>query len=354
MENQQKITKGELMEELLRNYFLSLGYYVIRGVKYKYEGFDITDVDLCLYGRSSSLTRERINVDIKNKKTPQAFERILWVNGLKELLKFDSCIVATTDQRPMINAFGHLHNTIILDGSFLSKLKVNSFPERLTEEDFLSILSKHKSYKTFSNKDWKYIYESSKSRLLTELDFSGFNSELFVLKYFMEKALVDQQKREDATRMTYITLSHLLIIIDYIVKDIAFLDNTGREKKLSDGFKFGNLGKDGVDKIISMAVHIAGNKSANSVMKSLESVPTDILKDFFSKNENTKNLFSWAKDFEKMAYNRIFINPENIDTSLKGILSVMLDYIGVERKRFYELFPKNIQPSLFVEGDTPK
>ena len=170
----------------------------------------------------------------------------------------------------------------------------------------------------------------------------------------MEKTLVDQQKREDATRMIYITLSHLLIIIDYIVKDIAFLDNAGREKKLSDGFKFGNLGKDGVDKIISMAVHIAGNKSANSVMKSLEGVSIDILRDFFSKNENIKNLFSWAKDFEKIAYNRTFINPENIDTSLKGILSVMLDYIGVERKIFYELFPKNIQPSLFVEGDTPK
>lgn len=102
------------MEELLRNYFLNLGYYVIRGVKYKYEGFDITDVDLYLYGRSSSLTRERINVDIKNKKTPQAFERILWVNGLKELLKFDSCIVATTDQRSVINAFGHLHNLSLI------------------------------------------------------------------------------------------------------------------------------------------------------------------------------------------------------------------------------------------------
>jgi len=341
------------MEELLRNYFLSLGYYVIRGVKYKYEEFDITDVDLYLYGRSSSLTRERINVDIKNKKTPQAFERILWVNGLKELLNFDSCIVATTDQRPVINTFGHLHNTIVLNGSFLSKIKVNSFPERLTEEDFLSMLSKHKCYKTFNNKDWKYIYEGSKSRLLTELDFSGFNLELLVLRYFMDTALVDQQKKEDATRMIYITLSHLLIIIDYIVKDIAFLDNIGREKKLSDGFKFGNLGRNGVDKIISMAAHIAGTKSANSVMKSLETVPIDILKDFFSKNENTKNLFLWAKEFEKIAYNRIFINPEKIDTSLKGVLSVMLDYMGVERKKFYELFPKNVQPSLFAEGDTP-
>lgn len=348
MENQQKITKGELMEELLRNYFLSLGYYVVRGIKYKYEGCDITDVDLYLYGRSSSLTRERINVDIKNKKSPQAFERILWVNGLRHLLNFDYCVVATTDQRPVINTFGNLHNTIILDGAFLAKLKANSFPERLTEDDFLEKLSKYKSYNTFQNKDWRYIYEVSKSRLLTEMDFSGFNSELFVLKYYLEKILIDQQKREIAMRMAYITLSHLLIIIDFIIKDIAFLDSIGREKKLSDGFKFGNLGKEGVDKIISMAVQIAGSKTANSVIKSLNSIPTDILKDFFSKNENTKNLFGWAKEFERIGYNRQFINPEDLDTSLKGVLSVMLDYIGVERKKFFELFPLNIQTSLFL------
>ena len=53
MENQTTLFKGELMEELLRNYFHNLGYYVVRGIKYKYENFDITDVDLYLYGRLS-------------------------------------------------------------------------------------------------------------------------------------------------------------------------------------------------------------------------------------------------------------------------------------------------------------
>src|SRR5690349_18167138 len=122
MDIQPILRKGENMEELIRNYFLTLGYYVVRGVKYQYQGYDVTDVDLYLYGRSSSLTRERINVDIKNKKSPQAFERILFATGLKKLLGFDSCIVATTDKRPAVHEFGQAHETIILDGEFLAKI----------------------------------------------------------------------------------------------------------------------------------------------------------------------------------------------------------------------------------------
>lgn len=349
MTNQKAMTKGELMEELLRKYFLNLGYFVVRGVKYRYEDNDITDVDLYLYGRASSLTRERINVDIKNKKTPQSFERILWANGLRNLLEFDSCIVATTDRRPVIQKFGQIHKTIVLDGSFLAKIRSGTHTNRLTEEEIINKLSNHKSYKRFKNKDWRYIYESSKSTLLTEQDFAGFNKELVYLGYFIEKIMTDEQKREDAMRMVYIIISHLLIIIDYIIKDIAFLDNTQREKKLSDGLKFGNLGKEGVDKIVSMAVQISGVKSASSVMKSLENIPSDILKDFFSKNENAKNLFVWAKDFEEIGFTRELIIPDSIQISLKGVITLFLDFFGVERKKFFNFFSKSTQMSIPLE-----
>lgn len=340
MENQPTLFKGELMEELLRIYFLNLGYYVARGVKFKYDIYDITDVDLFLYGRSSSLTRNRINVDIKNRKSPQTFERILWANGLKKLLNFDSCIVATTDNKPVFHAFGQMHKTTILDGSFLNKLRSNQTNDRISEEDLQRELSLHKSYKTFANKDWKFIYEQSKSKLLSEQDFSGFNSTLSTLHYFIEKSLTDKQKQEISTRMIYLTLSHLLIIMDFIIKDIAFLEQPEREKKLSDGLKFGNLGKDGVDKIINMALLIAGNKSSNSIYKQIESMPTEILKEFFGKNENAKNLFNWARDFEGLGFKKNIIFPDLIDIHLKSLIAVMLDFMGIERKKFFSINEK--------------
>lgn len=349
MDNQQKdiLAKGELMEELIRNYFISSGYFVLRGVKFRYEKNDITDVDLYLYGRSSSITRQRINVDIKNKKTPQAFERILWANGVRKLLKFDSCIVATTDRRPVVHKFGQLHNTIILDGAFLSKLRSNSYSDRLSEEELVQRISKNKSYEISGGKNWRNIYEESKSRMLSELDFSGFNTALPYIEHFVEKILTDPQKQEDATRLLYLIISHLLITIDFILKDVSFLNVSEREKKLLNGFKYGNLGKDGVDTLISIAIQISGKSSTNSLLKkSLDGIPIDILKDFFIKNENTKNLFNWAREFEKMGFNRNFMNPENLASSLRGVISLMLDFLGVDRKKFFSVYPVQAQIEL--------
>lgn len=335
MDTQLKLFKGELMEELLRMYFLNLGYYVVRGIKLRYDNIDLTDVDLFLYGRTSSLSRERINVDIKNKRSPQALERIVWANGLMRILNFDSCIVATTDSRPLVHSFAQMHDTMVLDGNFLNKLKPNEADDRFSEDALLIELSKYKCYKLYPNKDWRYIYESSKSKLLTELDYSGFNSSLINLNYFIDNYITETQKRECSLRMIYIILSHALIIMDYIIKDIAFLEPKDREKKLSDGLRFGNLGKDGVDKIISMAVHISGSTSVNTFLKSLDDIPTDILKDFFSKNEITKRLFSWAKEFEYLGYNKILKQPNDIDVNLKGVISVILDFIRIDRRKFF-------------------
>lgn len=345
MEGQQKLHKGEQMEEQLRDYFLSLGFYVARAVEYRYEGNLVTDIDLFLYGRSSSLTRERITVEIKNKKKPQAFERILVVNGLKKLLNFNGCIVATTDQKPILHKFGNLHDTHILDGTFLSKLKKTNNSERLFEEELMSIFAKYKSHKTFPNKDWRSLYQSSKSKLLSEQDFSGFNETIYLLEYFINKSIVDVQKCEDATRMIYIIISHLLLTVDFISKDIAFLETAEREKKFLDGFNFGNLGKDGVDKIVSVAGELA-KKSTSSFKKELENNNNQILKDFFSKLEISKNLHNWAKDFEKFAFSREFLNPyKSLPPHAVGVISMFLDFFQISRRTFFEAYNTTIEPS---------
>jgi hypothetical protein len=344
IEKQLTMFKGELMEELLRNYFLSLGYYVVRGAKLRYENIDFTDIDLFLYARSFSLTRERINVDIKNKKSPQAFDRIVWANGIMKILDFDSCIVATTDTRSLVHSFAQSHKTTILDGAFLQKLRsASKLTERLSEEEFINKIVTFKSYKTFPNKDWRFIYEQLKSKLLTELDFSGFNSSLESLNYFIEKSLTDEQKREGAIRMTYIVISYLLVIMDFIVKDTAFLEQKDREKILSNGLKFGNLGKEGVDKIIQMAVTISGNSSASAVIKSLENIPVDILKDFFIRFENSRNLFEWSKEFETISFKRELMMPDKLNTSLKSVLSVMLDFLQIERKKYFSTLQGDVE-----------
>ncbi len=337
MAKQAELFKGELMEEKLRMYFLNNGYYVVRGIKYEFEGNEITDIDLFLYGRSSGLSRERINVDIKNKRIPKAFERILWTNGLQRLLGFDKCVVATSDTRETIRNYGLMHDTMVLNGNFLQKLNYE-ISKRISEEDLYNILSKHKSYKTYRNQSWKSLYETSKTRLINELDFSGFNSSLIHLRYFLNKCF-DQQKKATALRMSYAILSHSLLILDYVLKDIAFLEPTLRQDNLKNGLKYGNLGREGVHRTIDMAVKMTGSKvSANQIKKTLETDDINILVEFFSKVETIKNVFGWAIQLEELSFNKNFINPNEISPALQGVLALFLDYFEIKRTSFFNQF----------------
>ena len=335
------ILKGELMEEKLRQYFLDNGYYVARGVKYKYDDLDITDIDLFLYSKVSSLSRERINVDIKNKKSPKAFERIIWTKGLQNLLLFDSCVVATSEKRDSIRQYGKKHNVLILDGEFLQRLNYK-VENRIPEDVFLKDLSRIKSLNVFKNQTWNNLYEDSKSRLLNELDFSGFNKSLITVKYFIEKCF-NPQKREQATRTLYATLSHSLIILDYVLRDIMFLEINLRKETLSDGLKFGNLGREGVNRTIDMAIKITNSKiPANVIKQSIDTNQTDILVDFFSKSDISKNIFKIAVDLENKALSKTYITPDLLDSPIRSLMYLFLDFFSINRKSFYDLYNQKI------------
>src|SRR5262245_50281468 len=110
--------KGPSMEEALRYYFIRNGYYTLRSVPFIYREFDVTDVDIWLYERPSAVSRQRIIVDAKNRKTPQAIERIFWTLGLRVALGVEQAIVATTERRPAVAEFGKLKGLVVLDGAF--------------------------------------------------------------------------------------------------------------------------------------------------------------------------------------------------------------------------------------------
>ena len=68
--------KGFVTEELLREYFLRAGFFVVRGANLQYDQLELTDVDLWIYERSATLARRRTIIDVKDKQKPQAAERL--------------------------------------------------------------------------------------------------------------------------------------------------------------------------------------------------------------------------------------------------------------------------------------
>ena len=329
--------KGPAAEEALRNYFLSIGYFAVRGCKFTFNKFDVTDVDLWLYARNSPLNRERICVDIKNKKTPQALERIFWAKGLQAVLQLDSCIVATTDTRSDVSEFGLQHNVKVLDGKFLSRLTKSprSQQTRIMEEDFLSDIESG-SLGRLSG-DWRGRYEVSKSRLLHSLNFDGCNAWLDDISYLLAQIASGINTR----RLLYATCSHMLIAVDFILRDLVTADHELRRQVIENGIRYGTAGQQFTEKVGRMAAALVESVAAqpglaqtikHELRAQAEVVKADVLADFFSKTGAGASLFEVALAFEEAAFSPQVPQQSSMPTSCQGVIGVLADFCGVDRK----------------------
>jgi hypothetical protein len=115
-----------------------LGVYVYRCVSYQFEDEEVTDIDAWLYGRQSASVRTRTIVDVKDKQSPKAFERVLWARGIQLAFGCDRAIVATTDRGAKIVRFAHQQKVGLLTKDFLDRLqsKIDT-SDRMTLEQFI-------------------------------------------------------------------------------------------------------------------------------------------------------------------------------------------------------------------------
>lgn len=340
--NKKKSNKGKIAEEALRQYFLSLGFFVIRSIQFWFRSYQITDVDLFLYIKKTSITRERINVDIKNKRTPQAIERIFWTKGLKEVLNFDNCVVATTDKRTDTREFGSLHGVTVLDGKALGRIiNIYKTPEDiLTEEDIISAFDSPTIIA--HNIKWTKLYQQCKQDLLTNQNFNGFNLFFNYAKRSFDDLMASHNKSEPALRFLYISISFMLLAIDFKTSQLAYLEREERKQALTEGFRYGEAGKQRADEILESAITLAehvGNRNLftrstlrSEIEKQLESFPAESLGVYFSKPDVMKSLFKLARQFHEIAF---FSKPtkfKELQPELKSIIGLLADVYNIDRK----------------------
>lgn len=339
------LSKGMMMEEQLRNYFLKAGYYVVRGVPFVYEGFDVTDIDLWLYSRASSVSREITLVDSKNKKTPQAIERIFWVQGLRIATKATNAIVATTDKRQEVKDFGRDLDVLVLDGNFLNKLtKTNDQSnKRLSDEEFFAKINAYTLSKL--DGDWRGRVLLSKSLLVKSLSFDSCNEWLAQGRFFAEQSVVRESERETALRCLYLICSFIAISLDYCMKELSFYEQTERSVLIKDGFTYGSAkGSSGLKRVLNIAIGLVEEHANDglaisrqvraSVQQQLDQLNTAILGEYFSKNDVARTLFTSAKEFEQLAMARDFKTHDASSIELRSMLYCLLDYWNIDRVIF--------------------
>jgi len=324
--------KGLTSEEVLRKYFLELGFYVVRGVKFFFQNdSEITDIDLWLYNKVSPIIRHKTNVDAKNKMKPKAMERIIWAKGVQQILHLDSCIVATTSTQHIISEFGEMHDVIVLDGKFLTKLmdKFKGDTTRLSEEEFYSCIQPRKDDST--GKEWIESYIFSKSMLLEGADFNACNCLMNNLHNCITNFLSLGQRQQASLRLIYLILSYLVILLDSILKDMIFLEKSERKEKLTNGLRFGDNGKETIEKLRA----VIGKDYYDVLSNKAKELPTEIIAEYISNVEVYSSLFEVAKKLENIAYNRTLIFPGKLDSQLQSIIAVFLDYFKINRKVFF-------------------
>lgn len=343
------LSKGPSMEEALRFYFIRNGYYTLRAVPFVYRGFDVTNIDIWLYDRPSAVSRQRIIVDAKNRKTPQALERIFWTLGLSAALGVEQAIVATTDKRPAVFEFGKSKNVVVFDGAFCARLLANPeiLRQRLSEEEFTKLIDSYALGKLSGN--WKERMTASKAMILDGLDYNAVNRWLGEAKFFAEQTLLVPTYKEVGCRILYLLVSFVAIAMDFLMKDLAFAEAGVKLAAVNNGLRYGTEGEEGTQRVVNLAVGLVeqyatgqrgiGQRIKSALAKDLDSIKTGMLAEYLARQNVTQDLFATAKALESAAYARRFTALDELPATGRALIGVLLDFWEVDRVRFYGNLP---------------
>ena len=343
--NKKTGSKGHGFEERLRTYFDQAGFFAVRGVSFRFEDEDVSDIDVWLYERPNAIARRRTIVDAKNRLRPKAVERILWLKGFQEGLRIESAVVATTDTRSSIKRFAESVGLSVLDGGAIERLdnteKLDGY-ERLSSEEFIGQLSLID--KARGSKQWRAKFESCKTSLITNLGFLSTNENIDSAKFFLENAFIlDDAAKEACLRAFLALLSYSAISLDYAIKDFSFRSLDERNEALRLGLRFGEGGGSSTLESVRIAIQLVrqyadnGNAVARQVQtkfsEAANHLPVEIIAEFVAKIAPSDNLFRVAKELDRAAYLREMTSFDSLSVDAKSFVGVFLDYVGIPRKK---------------------
>jgi hypothetical protein len=333
-------TKGPALEELVRAYFARQGFFVLRSVPYRFDDEDVTDLDVWLYARQAASVRIRAVVDVKNKKTPKAFERVLWVKGLQQAMKCDRALIATTDASPALLRFAKSQNIAVLSKNFLEKLsKKLDIHERLTLEGFVEQIQTNPAMK--QDGDWLKILGDAKSSIASMAGFPAFNKAMFAFRFFAERAEVRIQHKDAALRCALLTAALACIALDVGLEPFVFGDIEQRRAGLNEGVMFGDSGDGRVQFSIDAAIDALSEGLLNGraiaaqareqLQKRLADIRAEVIAEYFMREHNAQHLFNVARELDEAAHTVGEISNLSLSLEAKSVLGVFADFVNVKR-----------------------
>lgn len=344
----KKIPKGFLLEELLRAYFLRAGFFVIRGVPFRFIDEDLTDVDLWLYERPTGTSRRVQICDIKYKQRPKAVERIFWTKGLAEALNVDGAYVATTDKRRSLRSVAKKLDIQLIDGSDIDRIQSSHqilFSHRIAGEDLLAELQAID--KDSKNKK----LQEARTEILTSLaDGFGAPSVVRALSAFKKLASAvsiyppNSSAARAAGRLAYLSAAIACISLDFVSIEAAFRPIEERRELLLKAVRLGALSNESGQKALILALALvekyapAGRATAIAVETGLHNdlnlIPAEIIADQAVNLIKADQLFSVGRELEEASHSVDLPSFDDLSIPAKSMLGAFLDYTGGDREHF--------------------
>jgi len=335
------LAKGAGLEELARAYFARQGFVAIRSVSIQFEGEEVTDVDVWLYGRQGGGSRTRGLVDVKDKKSPKAFERVMWARGMQLALGCDRAVVTTTDTNAKVTRFAQQQKVALLTAAFLRHWAGGDdvLKDRLSLEELISSIQSYAGQK--QDGDWVKQIAIAKSAVVSLAPYPAFNKAVSSFRFFAERAATRPQHREQALRGAFLSASLACMALDAGLEKLAFEDPTTRHRLLYSGVTYGDAGDNRVQASIDtvLAVIAKGMKNGRTIARQtsealegmFSEVRAEIIAEFFAKEQNASHLFPVARELEFRAHARSRAEMTALSIEAKSVLGVFADFVGAKR-----------------------
>lgn len=357
--------KGFETEELVRSYFLGAGFFVVRGVRLKNGGDELTDIDLWLYERSATLARRRIIIDIKDNDQPKAAERLFFVKGLAEVIQVEATGIVTSDTRRSLRELARKHNVLWIDNADLQRLKTSEkllLSSRISDEELYKMIADVDSSR--SSKVIRDSFSAIKSSVADRFGPSCANAALDGVQNFANRAIEAHPRSSAAQlfcRLTYLCAAIAGAALDFTSGEIGLRPHADRLAYFTKAIRFGEDAQGTEDKlrwaeavIRDFAPNGAGTAEAmrTRFLSALQSVPAESLADVVAKMANTDRLFRSARDLECAAYAKEQMGFDALSIDAKSLLGAILDFAGVDRSLFASSWESSLgKPSKGEEQD---
>ncbi|MBA2965042.1 MULTISPECIES: hypothetical protein [Ramlibacter] len=352
--------KGGTAEEALGHYFRAAGFFTLRGVPFRHDGEDLTDIDVWLYERGGGLQRRRYIVDAKYKAKPKTAERLLWTSGLRDAVGIDGAFVAATNVREANRRLAKRLSLTVLDFQALGGGAIGALvpKDRIFREDLLKQVGAVD--KNRENKEWRAQLDDVLASALTSFGGSSTNVALRAASFFAHQVISSQPQSVVsalALRLFYLCASVAAASLDYVSAQAAFQTTEQRHKEVEDVLRFGadhGETKSRFDVAIRMTRELLpngmplSNQLREKIEQNIAAIPADLISDVVTKMFSKGALFESARQLEAAAHATELRGFSELPAEAKSLAGALLDFMAIDRQKVAAAWGP-----LFTPAETP-